>query len=86
MTFQGALPRQEEAKDGTEKIDTSSRPQEGSNRPTFTATGRFTDMPAKPKRKLPLNIPKIMANLIWATIKNSTSVHFGFGHKCHKNG
>ena len=26
-----------------------------------------------------------MADLIWATTKNSTSVHFGFGHKCHKH-
>ena len=43
-------------------------------------------MPAKPKRKLPLYIPKIMADLIWATTKDSTSVHFGFGHKCHKHG
>ena len=43
-------------------------------------------MPAKPKRKLPLYIPKIMADLIWATIKDSTSVHFGFGDKCHNHG
>ena len=42
-------------------------------------------MPPKPKRKLPLYIPRIMADLIWATTKNSTSVHFGFGHKCHKH-
>ena len=42
-------------------------------------------MPQKPKRKLPLYIPRIMADLIWATTKNSTSVHFGFGHKCHKH-
>ena len=42
-------------------------------------------MPLKPKRKLPLYIPKIMADLIWATTKNSTSIHFGFGHKCHKH-
>ena len=40
-------------------------------------------MPQKPKRKLPLYIPRIMTDLIWATTKNSTSVHFGFGHKCH---
>ena len=26
-----------------------------------------------------------MADLIWATTKDSTSVHFGFGHKCHKH-
>ena len=43
-------------------------------------------MPAKPKRNLPLYIPKIMADLIWATTKDSMSVHFGFGHKCHKHG
>ena len=43
------------------------------------------EMPPKPKRKLPLYIPRIMADLIWATTKNSTSVHFGFGHKCHKH-
>ena len=42
-------------------------------------------MPQKPKRKLPLYIPRIMADLIWATTKNSNSVHFGFGHKCHKH-
>ena len=34
---------------------------------------------------MPLYIPRIMADLIWATTKNSTSVHFGFGHKCHKH-
>ena len=44
------------------------------------------EMPQRPKRKLPLYIPKIMAELIWATTKDSTSVHFGFGHKCHKHG
>ena len=27
-----------------------------------------------------------MADLIWATKKDSTSVHFGFGHNCHKHG
>ena len=43
-------------------------------------------MPAKPKRKLPLYIPKIIADLIWVTTKDSTSVHFLFGHKCHKVG
>ena len=26
-----------------------------------------------------------MANLIWATTKDSTSVQFGFGHKCNKH-
>jgi hypothetical protein len=26
-----------------------------------------------------------MADLIWATTKDSTSVHFGFGHKCQKH-
>ena len=85
MTFQAAPVRQEEAKERTEQIDTSSRPQERSNRSTFVAPGSFTDMHAKPKRKLPLYIPKIMADLIWATTKDSTSVHFGFGHKCHKH-
>ena len=43
------------------------------------------EMPPKPKRKLPLYIPRIMADLIWTTTKNSTSIHFGFGHKCHKH-
>ena len=43
-------------------------------------------MPQKPKRKLPLYIPRIMTDLMWATTKNSTSIHFGFGHKCHKHG
>ena len=27
-----------------------------------------------------------MSDLMWATTKDSTSVHFGFGHRCHKNG
>ena len=43
-------------------------------------------MPPKPKRKLPLYIPKIMADLMGAATKDSTSVHFGFGHKYHKHG
>ena len=47
---------------------------------------RFTEMPLKPKCKLPLYIPRIMTDLMWATTKNSTSIHFGFGHKCHKHG
>ena len=43
-------------------------------------------MPQRPKRKLPLYIPRIMSDLMWATTKDSTSVHFGFGHRCHKHG
>ena len=62
-----------------EQIDTSSRPQ-------AATSNRYTDMPPKPKVKLPLYIPKIMADLIWATTKDSTSVHFGFGHRCHLHG
>ena len=27
-----------------------------------------------------------MADLMWATTKDSTSVHFGYGHRCHKHG
>ena len=34
---------------------------------------------------MPLYIPRIKADLIWATTKNSTIVNFGFGHKCHKH-
>ena len=37
-------------------------------------------------RKLPLYIPRIMSDLRWATTKDSTSVHVGFEHRCHKNG
>ena len=55
-----------------EMINTGSRPQ--------AETSRY--MPQRPQRKLPLYIPRIMADLIWATTKDSTSVHFGFGHKC----
>jgi len=44
------------------------------------------EMPPRPKRKLPLYIPRIMTDLMWATTKDSTSIHFGFGHKCHKHG
>jgi len=61
-------------------IDTSSRPQ-----PQPKPRG-FQEMPQRPKRKLPLYIPRIMADLMWATTKDSTSVHFGFGHRCHKHG
>ena len=44
------------------------------------------EMSKRPKRKLPLYIPRIMSDLMWATTKDSTSVHFGFGHRCHKHG
>ena len=27
-----------------------------------------------------------MSDLMWATTKDSTSVHFGFGHSYHKHG
>ena len=43
-------------------------------------------MPPRPKRNLPLYIPRIMTDLMWATTKDSTSIHFVFGHKCHKHG
>jgi hypothetical protein len=43
------------------------------------------EVPKRSQRKLPLYIPRIMADLIWATTKDSTSVHFGFGHKCRKH-
>ena len=42
-------------------------------------------MPQRPMRKLPLYIPRIMSHLMWATTKDSTSFHFGFGHRCHKH-
>ena len=61
-------------------IDTSSRPQ------PQPKPRSFQEMPQRPKRKLPLYIPRIMADLMWATTKDSTSVHFGFGHRCHKHG
>ena len=59
-------------------IDTSSRLQ--------AQPPRFVEMPQRPKRKLPLYIPRIMSDLMWATTKDSTSIHFGFGHRCHKHG
>ena len=43
-------------------------------------------MPQKPKRKLPLYTPRIMTDLMLATTKDSTCIHFGFGRKCHKHG
>ena len=61
-----------------------SRQSQGNPVPQFRPVQQ-REMPQKPKRKLPLYIPRIMADLIWATTKNSTSVHFGFGHKCHKH-
>ncbi len=27
-----------------------------------------------------------MSDLMWATTKDGTSIHFGFGHRCHKHG
>ena len=44
------------------------------------------EMSKRPKRKLPLYIPRIMSDLMWATTKDGTSIHFGFGHHCHKHG
>ena len=66
------------AENGTEQINTSSRTQ--------TRPPSYQEMTQKPKRKLPLYIPRIMSDLMWATTKDSTSVHFGFGHRCHKHG
>ena len=43
-------------------------------------------MPLRPKSKLPLYIPRIMTDFIKTTTKDSTTIHFGFGHKCHKHG
>ena len=63
-------------------IDTSSRPQQQERK----KDDRYMEMPPRPKRKLPLYIPRIMTDLMWATTKDSTSIHFGFGHKCHKHG
>ena len=85
-TVTTASPQQEQRAEDVEMIDTSSRPRLNNGSSPFQAPGRFIDTPPKPKRKLPLYIPKIMADLIWATTKDSTSVHFGFGHKCHKHG
>ena len=62
----------------TEMIDTSSRPQ--ASRPSYQ------EVTQRPRRKLPLYIPRIISDLMWATTKDSTSVHFGFGHRCHKHG
>ena len=59
-------------------IDTSSRPH--------AQPLSYAEMPQRPKRKLPLYIPRIMSDLMWATTKDGTSVHFGFGHRCHKHG
>jgi hypothetical protein len=32
-----------------------------------------------------LYIPRIMAEMMLATTANSTSIHFGMGHLCHKH-
>ena len=64
-------------------IDTTSRPGVPAKR-RQSQPGR--QAPARPKRLLPLYIPRIMADLMWATTKNSTSMHFGLGHRCHKHG
>ena len=67
-----------------ELIDTSSRPL--AQPPSHAETRSLQEMPQRPKRKLPLYIPRIMSDLMWATTKDSTSIHFGFGHRCHKHG
>ena len=64
-------------------INTSSRTQVKPSKSMDTRSLR--EMPQRPQRKLPLYIPKIMAELMWATTKDSTSAHFGFGHRCHKH-
>ena len=69
--------------DGVEQIDTSSRPKLQEKK---EKDDKYFEMPPSPKRKLPLYIPRIMTDLMWATTKDSTSIHFGFGHKCHKHG
>jgi len=38
----------------------------------------------KPKRQ-PIYLPKILANMMWATTKDSTCVSFGMGHRCLKH-
>ena len=37
------------------------------------------------KKSPPLYIPKILADLMLATTRNSTQMHFGFGHMCQKH-
>ena len=37
------------------------------------------------RRRIPLYIPKILQDMIWASTKNSTCVSFGFGHMCTKH-
>ena len=49
-------------------IDTSSRPH--------AQPLSYVEMPQRPKRKLPLYIPRIMSDLMWATTKDGTSLHF----------
>ena len=65
-------------------INTSSRPH--AQPPSYVDARPLREMPQRPQRKLPLYIPKIMAELMWATTKDSTCAHFGFGHRCHKHG
>ena len=38
-----------------------------------------------PKKKVPIYIPKILQDIIWASTKNSTCVQFGFGHMFQKH-
>ena len=38
------------------------------------------------KRPLPLYIPKILADVMWASTNNGTTTRFGMGHQCHKHG
>ncbi|MFN9907695.1 MAG: hypothetical protein ACK56F_16480, partial [bacterium] len=43
-----------------------------------------TQKPEQKKRR-PMYIPKLLADMMWATTKDSTCVSFGMGHRCMKH-
>jgi hypothetical protein len=61
-------------------IDTSSRPKEQEKK-----VDRYMEMPPRPKRKLSLYIPRIMAETMLVATVNSTSVYLGFNHMSPKH-
>ena len=42
-------------------------------------------LPQQKKWQEKLYIPRIMAEMMLATTANTTSIHFGMGHQCHKH-
>ena len=47
--------------------------------------GKSTNQEQPKKKRRPIYIPRLLANMMWATTKDSTCVSFGLGHRCLKH-